>query len=163
MFQRSVGIEIHIRDLEPSIPECCLIAESLLYFWFPETGIALPARHSYLPMTTQAQNNYRRKYDISRHHAWAGLGFLSVALALRYLFPSLPNRVSSAAILILIVYILFWLSLTYRYRSGLREESPSERMQAPLGKERVELDKIRLKLEKKRSKANYKLYKKGGS
>jgi hypothetical protein len=114
-------------------------------------------------MTTQAQNNYRRKYDISRHHAWAGLGFLSVALALRYLFPSLPDRVSSAAILILIAYILFWLSLTYRYRSGLKEGTPSRRLQAPLGKERVELDKARLKLEKKRSKGNYKLYKKGGS
>jgi hypothetical protein len=29
---------------------------------------------------------YNRKYNVFRHHAWAGLGFLSVVLAIRIIF-----------------------------------------------------------------------------
>ena len=37
-------------------------------------------------MTPKDLVGYKKKYHSFRHHAWAGLGFLSVVLALRLIF-----------------------------------------------------------------------------
>ena len=37
-------------------------------------------------MTPKDLYEYKRKYNAFRHHAWAGLGFLSVVLAIRLIF-----------------------------------------------------------------------------
>jgi len=88
----------------------------------------------------------RARYEKARHHAWAGLGFLSVFLAVRY-FVDFPDYVALSFMSLLIFYILVSLFLTYFYSSGLSEDKP---------------DKEELKLEKKRLKAKVKADKKRG-
>ncbi|MBW2077158.1 MAG: hypothetical protein JRI71_06370 [Deltaproteobacteria bacterium] len=38
-------------------------------------------------MEERDTTEHKRRYDIFRHHAWAGTAFLSVLLALRYIIP----------------------------------------------------------------------------
>ncbi|HEC88329.1 MAG TPA: hypothetical protein ENI52_03325 [Thermoplasmata archaeon] len=96
----------------------------------------------------------RRKYEWYRHHAWAGLGILSVFLAINY-FISIPYLISLIFVFILSVYIIVSLTLTYKYSVSL----PSEEI------EKIELkkgmEKELLKIEKKRIKAELKAKKKG--
>jgi uncharacterized membrane protein len=103
----------------------------------------------------------RKKYDLARHHAWAGLGLLSVVAAVRLLLPALPDGLFLAISSTLIVYILFWLFLTYRYRAGLKADS-SPITEVSAEKAKTALEKARLKLEKKRAKAEIKARKKAG-
>jgi len=102
-------------------------------------------------------SNSRKKYEWYRHHAWAGLGLLSVFLAIRY-FIFISNLISLPILFALIFYILISLAYTYKYSTALSEETTeqSERMEA-------EIEKARLKLEKKRLKAEVKARKKGKS
>jgi hypothetical protein len=58
------------------------------------------------------------KYVKFKHHAWAGLGFLSVILAINY-FIKLPSFFLIPVLTILICYILMSLILTYKYRKGI--------------------------------------------
>lgn len=102
----------------------------------------------------------RSRYEISRHHAWAGLALLSIFLAIRYFIP-FPDWFSLIVIFSLISYILIALAFTYKYSSALSEEQqpfPSEEVE----KERIKakLEKERMKLEKKRLKAQIKAAKK---
>lgn len=107
---------------------------------------------------------YKRKYHVFRHHAWAGLGFLSVVLAFRLIFLE-SAQILTPVIVILAIYIIIALIFTYRYRIGLtakekvvKVESLSDEVQ----KERIRADveKERLKLEKKKAKAEAKKGKK---
>lgn len=107
---------------------------------------------------TQARTPHgRRKYDLARHHAWGGLGFLSLVMVLRILCPDIPGAVIVPILVILIVYVLVSLFLTYRYRSGLKEASAAP---APQGNVVPKAEKDGLKEEKKRFKAELKVRKK---
>ena len=87
----------------------------------------------------------RKKYEWYRHHAWAGLGLLSVFLAIRY-FVFIPDVISLPVIFILVAYILIALLQTYRYSHALIAE-----------KEKLKLEKKKIKAElKARKKANKK-------
>ena len=98
-----------------------------------------------------------KKYPLAKHHAWGGLALLSLVSALRLLFPDIPDWLAFPLIGILIVYILLWLGLTYRYRKELPEETSFPEVS---GKEEEKIRKKeaknRLKLEKKRAKAELK-------
>ncbi|UCD04588.1 MAG: hypothetical protein JSW73_02705 [Candidatus Woesearchaeota archaeon] len=59
-----------------------------------------------------------KKYAKFKHHAWAGLGFLSVILAINY-FVKLPSFFLIPVLTVLICYILMSLLLTYKYRKGI--------------------------------------------
>ena len=107
-------------------------------------------------------SEYRRKYEISRHHAWAGTALLSLLLAFRYFITSIPDLVFIPIVSILAFYILIGLICTYRYRAGLstgrRLDSTSEVLEKE--KIRAEVEKKRIKLDKKRAKAEEKVRKK---
>jgi len=100
---------------------------------------------------------YKRKYDISRHHAWAGLGFLAILAALRVVIPDLAP-ILQPILFLLIIYILISLILTYRYRAGLTAPivQPDHKDSADLKKQQVKLEKkkakTQVKIEKKRKK-----------
>ncbi len=100
----------------------------------------------------------RKKYEWYRHHAWAGLGLLSVFLAIRY-FVFIPNIISLPVIFILVAYILIALLQTYRYSHALIAE---KELPVDLEKEKLKFiaEKEKLKLEKKKIKAELKARKK---
>ena len=108
-------------------------------------------------------SEYKRKYQTFRHHAWAGLGFLSVTLALRLIFPE-SAEVLTPIIFILVIYVVVALIFTYRYRLGLSAEEKIVKIppSVELEKEKIgaEVEKQRLKLEKKKAKAETKKAKK---
>lgn len=105
---------------------------------------------------------HKRKYEIYRHHAWAGLGFLTVFLATRYLYPNLPSWFFFPILTGLIAYSLIGLIGTYRYRTGLSaQENTSQVSQAiPSGSLEKKKEINRGKIEKKRLKAEVKKTKK---
>ena len=92
------------------------------------------------------------KYERYRHHAWAGLGFLSVFIAIKY-FVSLPDSLSFAIVMILSIYIIYAIIMSYLY---------SEEMERGKEGKGGEMEKERIKLEKKRIKAELKAKKKEG-
>jgi len=106
---------------------------------------------------------YKKRYHRFRHHAWAGLGFLSVVLALRLIFSD-QTEILTPIVVILAIYILVALLFTYRYRAGLT--TPDQVVKAEpsieLEKERLnaEVEKEKLKVEKKKVKAEAKAKKK---
>ena len=104
---------------------------------------------------------YERKYQAFRHHAWAGLGFLSVILAINIIFREL-SEILQPILLILIVYIVIALIFTYKYRAGLSVGQEVVQPSEELEKEKIhtEVEKKRLKLEKKKTKAKVKVKKK---
>ena len=106
---------------------------------------------------------YKKKYHAFRHHAWAGLGFLSVALAIRLIFLE-QTVILTPIIVILAIYIVIALLFTYIYRSGLSAEDKIIQVEpsVELEKEKlqVEVEKERLKLEKKKTKIEAKTGKK---
>ena len=106
---------------------------------------------------------YKRKYHAFRHHAWAGLGFLSVVLAIRLIFLE-QTDILTPIIFILAIYIIIALIFTYIYRSGLSAEDKIVQVEpsVELEKEKLhaEVEKEHLKLEKKKAKAEAKAEKK---
>ena len=115
----------------------------------------------YEKMNNKDLSTYKRKYQIFKHHAWAGLGFLAVLFAIRVVFP-LSTQILSPIIFVLIVYIVVALIFTYKYRAGLsaKEEvlSPSKELEKE--KIKADVEKSRLKVEKKKTKAEAKAKKK---
>ena len=93
----------------------------------------------------------KRKYHAFRHHAWAGLGFLSVILAFRLIL------LESAEYLTPLIF-------TYRYSAGLSAEEKVVHVQQTTDNEtdnaRLDLEKEKIKLEKKKAKAEAKKEKK---
>ena len=105
---------------------------------------------------------YKRRYDVYRHHAWAGTAFLSVLLALRYIIPGFPHYLFIPLSTLLILYIVVSLLYTFKYRHGLFAgqlpvRGPEELEEA---KRRTKVEKERGKAEKKRAKAEAKARKK---
>lgn len=114
-------------------------------------------------MSPKDISEYKKKYQRFRHHAWAGLGFLSVAFALRLLFPE-SFEMLTPVIFILVIYIVVALLFTYGYRAGLSAEEKVVQVQpsVEIEKEKIhaEVEKERLKLEKKKAKTEAKKTKK---
>ena len=107
-------------------------------------------------------SEYKGKYNTFRHHAWAGLGFLSVLLVIRIIAPSL-SEIIHPILAVLVIYVVVSLLFTYKYRGGLTLENsiqiqPSDEIQKE--KMKVEFQKKRLKVEKKKIKAEAKKVKK---
>jgi hypothetical protein len=103
---------------------------------------------------------YRRRYDIFRHHAWAGTVLLSVLLALQLLIPSFPHYLFIPLCSILILYIFISLLYTFRYRAGLSAREGGDLTSRERSNMAAGTDKGYLKLEKKRVKAELKSSKK---
>jgi len=105
---------------------------------------------------------YKRRYDIFRHHAWAGTVFLSVLLALRYLITSFPQYIFIPLCTILIIYILISLIFTYKYRTGLSAGYEKAHISKELEEVRrdTQAEKERIKAMKKISKTEMKAKKK---
>jgi cell division protein YceG involved in septum cleavage len=105
----------------------------------------------------------KRKYHLFRHHAWAGLGFLSVALAVRIIFSEF-SQILVPIIFVLILYIVIALIFTYKYHSALlyTEKNLNVKISNEIEKEKIrsDLEKEHLKLEKKKAKAEIKKKKK---
>jgi high-affinity K+ transport system ATPase subunit B len=93
----------------------------------------------------------RKRYNLFKHHAWAGTALLSVLLAIRILIP-FPNQLFIPLGVILIIYILFTVSFTYRYSTALSSDDTSQQSES--------LEKDKLKMEKKRLKNEAKIKKK---
>lgn len=114
-------------------------------------------------MTKKDLSTYKRKYQAFRHHAWAGLGFLSVLLAVRIIFPQ-PSKILTPVIFVLVIYVIVALLFTYKYRAGISvvEEVVQVQPSSKVEKEiiRADVEKERLKLEKKKAKAEAKSKKK---
>ena len=110
---------------------------------------------------------YKKRYHTFRHHAWAGLGFLSIVLAFRLIFYE-SAQLLTPIIIVLAIYIIVALFFTYWYRSGLTYEGNIEKVERPdtkeesIERERInaELEKKQLKLEKKKVKTELKAIKK---
>jgi hypothetical protein len=113
-------------------------------------------------MTPKDLAEYKKKYHSFRHHAWAGLGFLSVVLAIRLIFFETGHALTPI-IVILAIYIGVALIFTYKYRIGLSAEEtvlhvePSvelekEKLKAEVEKERLKIEKKKAKLEAKKTK-----------
>ena len=105
----------------------------------------------------------KKKYHAFRHHAWAGLGFLSVLLAIRIIFPK-PSEMLTPLIFILIIYVVIALLFTYKYSAGLSVGEKVIQVQPSIEAERklikADVERERLKLEKKKAKAEIKTKKK---
>ncbi|HID25634.1 MAG TPA: hypothetical protein EYP23_04140 [Thermoplasmata archaeon] len=116
-------------------------------------------------MSTLDYEKCKQKYEWYRHHAWAGLGILSIVVTIRFLIP-LPNWFLFPVISILVIYVVTALIGTYRYSSAILTSGESinrtELFSLDLEPKRLEtkMDKVRLKLEKKKTKAAYKAQKK---
>ncbi len=123
-------------------------------------------------MSKKDLSEYKRKYDVVRHHAWAGSVILAVLLATRGFLELSKIEVNDTFFviigLIIIVYTLFSVFLTYRYRSGLNSEQKKiveihhHDSKEDLEKKKIDakIEKERLKLEKKKAKAEAKKLKK---
>jgi len=106
-------------------------------------------------------SEYKRKYEIFRHHAWAGTAFLSILLALRYFITAIPRYIFIPLGTLLIVYILIAVLYTYRYRAGLSRRRESDRQSQPTGIPGGQtVAPESLKIEKKKAKSEAKTRKK---
>ena len=112
-------------------------------------------------MVKKDLSEYKRKYDLVRHHAWAGLGFLSVLLAMRIIFPEI-SELLQPILVVLIAYVVISLLFTYKYYRGLSVTQKSIQHSEEMKREIIHADveKERLKLERKKAKAEEKSKKK---
>jgi len=120
-------------------------------------------------------SEYKRKYDISRHHAWAGSVLLAVLVATRGFLELSKIDVNDNIVvilgIILVVYTLTSVFLTYTYRSGLyseqkkvvevhhhdsKDDYDKKKIRADLEKERLKLEKKKAKIEAKKTKKSLK-------
>jgi hypothetical protein len=115
------------------------------------------------------QNNIKKKYEVSRHHAWAGSILLAILLAIRIFFEtSNINEYNQIILLfgfIIIVYMLISLILTYRYRSSLYIDDKTINVMLSSKssddvKKNEKHDKNLAKIEKKKAKEKLKTLKK---
>jgi len=78
---------------------------------------------------TNDLSDIRKKYAISKHHAWAGSILLAILLAVRIFFETSNINQYNQIILIIglfiIIYMIISLIFTYKYRLGLTvDEKP---------------------------------------
>ena len=109
-------------------------------------------------MGQKSLNENKRKYDMARHHAWAGAILLSVVLAVRVLF-EIDDIITMSLAVILIVYILIAIFLTYKYRSGLSTQQKTIQ-EVHIHSNEADIERERLKVEKKKAKTEAKKAKK---
>jgi hypothetical protein len=114
-------------------------------------------------MTQKNLSEYKRKYDVARHHAWAGSVLLAVLVAIRGFFEisdiKVDDRIIIATGMILIFYILIAVFLTYKYRSGLLAEQKIVEVHIKtdnLEREKLKIEKKKAKAESKKAKKNAK-------
>jgi hypothetical protein len=123
-------------------------------------------------MANNAQlSKHQKRYEWFRHHAWAGLGLLSVFLAINFFIQGIPQLISIPIVFVLISYILVSLFYTYKYSFFLSIEGDKQigppdaiarKQNLSKSKEalKAEIEQAHLKLEKKRIKAEAKKLKK---
>lgn len=113
-------------------------------------------------MNTTNKMEQKRRYEISRHHAWAGSVLLAVLLAIRIFFETsettIDNTIFIAIGIIIVLYILIALILTYKYRSGITTQQRI--IQKTDTKPEFKRAKDAIKIEKKKAKAEAKIAKK---
>ena len=111
----------------------------------------------------------RKKYAISKHHAWAGSILLAIILAIRIFFETSKNNEYNQIILIIgffiIIYMIISLIFTYKYRSGLSLDDKSINLSISSNnvensKMKEKSDKNISKIEKKKAKERLKELKK---
>lgn len=106
-------------------------------------------------------SEYKRKYDVARHHAWAGSVILAILVAIRGFFELSKIDINDWIIvtlgLILVFYVLISVVFTYKYRAGL---SSVQKNVVEVKIESDNLKKERLKIEKKKAKTEAKKTKK---
>ena len=112
-------------------------------------------------MVKKDLSEYKRKYQAFRHHAWAGLGFLSVLLAISVIAPWLLVFLSPILV-VLIAYVVISLLFTYKYYRGFSATEESIPHSEEVEKEIIhsDVEKELLKLEKNKTKAKLKTKKK---
>ena len=114
-------------------------------------------------MNQKNLSEYKRKYDVARHHAWAGSVLLAVLVAIRGFLElseiKIDDRIIIAIGMILVFYILIAVFLTYNYRSGINAEQKTVQ-EVHIHSDETEIEKERLKVEKKKAKADAKKAKK---
>ena len=118
-------------------------------------------------MTEKDLSEYKRRYDIARHHAWAGSVLLAVLLAIRIFLETSDFGIDEYDLfiitigVILVIYTLVAIFFTYKYRSGLivnerQIEVHFSSSYLEKNKIQAEVEKERLKLEKKKVKSEAK-------
>lgn len=122
-------------------------------------------------MTLSKKADYKRKYAMAKHHAWAGSVLLAILGAIRWFvddntYPQKDLIFITLGIL-LILYILIALLFTYRFRSGLAEEETNIQQQISTDRSTSQTEsstvlspKELAKIEKKKAKAESKRLKK---
>ena len=108
---------------------------------------------------------YKKKYHMFRHHAWAGSVLLALLLALKTLdLLDFSDLIVASIGGVLIAYTLTAVFFTYRYSSGLKSENETKIIKdsddVEKEKIRADLEKEKLKVEKKKAKAAAKSLKK---
>jgi purine-cytosine permease-like protein len=108
----------------------------------------------------------KKKYAISKHHAWAGSILLAILLAIRIFFETANIKEYNQLILFIgffiIIYMIISLILTYKYRSGLSldEKSINVTISSKESNNKEKYDKNLAKIEKKKAKERLKKLKK---
>ena len=113
-------------------------------------------------MTQKNLNENKRKYDVARHHAWAGSVLIGILLAIRIFLEISEININDWIIvfigLILVVYTLIAVFFTYKYRSGLSAEQKNivevKISSGDVEKKRLKVEKKKVKVEAKKAKKN---------
>ena len=116
-------------------------------------------------MNNKEYNFKYRTYAIAKHHAWAGSVLLAVLLSLRVFSDISEYKINNLVFIIpgllIVIYILIALILTYKYRKELlatnTPKSSSEKVKTNDIETRL---KTQMKIEKKKAKTELKRNKK---
>ncbi|MBS3748099.1 MAG: hypothetical protein KGY65_03240 [Candidatus Thermoplasmatota archaeon] len=121
-------------------------------------------------MTNTNKSEYKRKYAMAKHHAWAGSVLLAILGAIRWFTDDTEwyqkDIIFILAGVLIIIYILIALVFTYQFRSGLATEETNVRKISSNQKDQTMVNSINLspkeleKIEKKKEKAESKRLKK---
>jgi hypothetical protein len=124
-----------------------------------------------MAMNKKPKTDFKHRYAIAKHHAWAGSVLLAILGALRWFISDTEYPQQDfyfiMALILIITYILIALLYTYRYRSGLSQNegiiqgkinrnvesrSTVDSSQISSQKEQVKIEKKLAKTENKRLK-----------
>ena len=115
-------------------------------------------------MNKKTKKDYKHRYAIAKHHAWAGSVLLAILGALRWFISDneYPKQDLYFIItgIIIIVYILIALFFTYRFRSGLSQnEEIIQRQKTSNDEQQDTSDSYQLMIQKEQAKIQKKLAK----
>jgi Na+/melibiose symporter-like transporter len=116
-------------------------------------------------MNNKKERDKYRTYSIAKHHAWAGSVLLAVVLALRVFSDISEYKINNLVFIIpgllIVLYILIALILTYRYRKELLANNTPQSSSEKVKTNEIETKlKTQMKIEKKKAKAELKRNKK---